>query len=107
MYHSAALRTAQRTPEAAGSAPGTAAERAVARVRKLLTAYLPGMPFDRATLLSALNESPIQGTERLFALGWAHWLDGRPERADLALAEAVRLARQENAAELLAESAYW
>jgi tetratricopeptide (TPR) repeat protein len=65
------------------------------------------MPFDRAALTSALSESPVQGTERLFALGWAHWLEGRPERAEPALAEAVRLARQENAVEPLAEAAYW
>jgi hypothetical protein len=93
-----------------GSDPRAAAERAAERVRKLLTAYVPNLPFDRASLRSTL-EAPLPAgdreAERWFALGWVCWLDGDFTPAEAILADAVRLARSGGAVELLAEAAYW
>src|SRR5262245_45245901 len=73
-----------------------AARLALARVRKLLTAYLPGMSFDRPRLQSALAgplAQPEHEAERLFALGWLRWLEGDPPAAEALIAEAVVRAR--------------
>ncbi len=45
--------------------------------------------------------------ERLFALGWLHWLDGAFVEAESALVMAVEIYRQANATPQLAEAAYW
>jgi hypothetical protein len=90
--------------------PEAAAQQALARVRKLLTGYVPGMPFDAARLLADLAVSlpdAVPERERLFARGWLSWLEGSPEAAEALLDEAVGIAEQEQATEALAETAYW
>ena len=111
MYHRAGdARRAQRLVETPpGLDPEGLARLALSRVRKLLSAFVPGMPFDRARLqgeLATALPQPDQETERLFALGWLRWLEGDPVAATSLLAEAARQARQHVPA-LLGESAYW
>ena len=110
MYHrTESPRVARRQAEPLpGHDPEAAARRAVERVRKVLTAYRSGMPFDPAALRAALaDEVPQLEAERLFALGWLHWLDGAYAEAEPLLAKAVDLSRSANVLEQLAESAYW
>jgi hypothetical protein len=90
--------TAPRLRDApAGADPGAAAPLALGRVRKLLTAYAPGLPVDGARLRAALGAAlpqPAREAERLFALGWLRWLEGEAVAAELLLAEAGARARQ-------------
>src|SRR3954464_12985168 len=69
----------------------------LARVRKLLGAYLPGMSADAARLKEALggpvNNAALE-TERLFALGWVSWLQGDLVAAERSLAEADRACQE-------------
>src|SRR5690348_2313888 len=82
----------------------------LAHIRKLLDAYVPGMPIERTplpdVLAAPLSDASLE-RERLFALGWLHWLNDSPAAAEPLLAEAMRRAREANAVEALAESAYW
>lgn len=98
--------------------PGSAeqddrARLALARVRKLLAGFLPGMGCDHDRLLAALA-APLraadQERERPFARAWLLWLDGKLAEALPLLADVeARLlgASDEAAKELLARSAYW
>jgi hypothetical protein len=111
MYHRGGdARRAQRLVETPpGLDPEGLARLALSRVRKLLGAFVPGMPFDRARLqgeLATALPQPDKETERLFALGWLRWLEGDPVAAATLLAEAVGQARQQGSS-LLGESAYW
>src|SRR5919198_250169 len=83
-------QSAQRCPEPAGAAARGSAGGAVDRVRKLLTGYLPGMACDTARLRAALA-GPLPGREgeRLFALGWLHWLAGDFAGGEPVLAQAL------------------
>ena len=90
--------------------PQAAASTALARLRKLFTAYRPGMYFDVAQLRSVLAAplaDPAEETERLFALGWLNWLSGDLSAAEVSLHEAVGRADQSKAIDLLAAAAYW
>ncbi len=112
MYHGAEIpRVARRQDESLpGRCPDEAARRALERVRKVLTAFRPGMPFDAGLLRAALNTArpePEAEAERLFALGWLSWLDGALAEAEPSLVKAVDFARQANASAQLAEAAYW
>jgi hypothetical protein len=93
----------------AGPTPDAARE-ALARVRELLDAWVPGMTCDRPRLRGALGVPLADASrepERLFALGWLEWLEGNPGAAEPLLAGAVRRAREAANAEILAEAAYW
>jgi hypothetical protein len=111
MYQRVEARTAQRLLETPACLdPGEAARQGLARVRKVLTAFVPGMSLDRSRLQAALAGAlaqPDVEAERLFALGWLRWLEGETVAAEPLLAEALRQARQVNALPLVAESAYW
>jgi tetratricopeptide (TPR) repeat protein len=112
MYHGTeSPRVARRQVESLpGTNPEDAARRVLARVRKALTAFRPGLPFDPDALRSALSVAfaqPEAEAERLFALGWLSWLDGAFVDAEPSLVKAVDLARQANASAQLAEAAYW
>src|SRR5262249_40766784 len=120
-----ANRTAQHLPDAhPGPDPAAAGRLALGRVRKLLTAYLPGMACDPARLEGALAaplpEPALEGG-RPFALGSLRGLGGDWEGAERLLAQAVARARRPAQAdgageaalhplgpeELLARAAYW
>ncbi len=91
-------------------APGAAADQALARVRKILTAFTPGLPVDAERLqqaLAATLPAPAQELERLFALGFLHWLTGNLPSAEVLLGEAVGRAKQDKAITQLGEAAYW
>ncbi len=104
-------RIAQRLHEAPpGPAPEAAARLALARVRKLLGAYAPGLPCDAGRLAAALKTPFVDAgleVDRLFALGWLGWLAGNPGTAEPVLADTVRQAREAGAMDRLAEAAYW
>jgi tetratricopeptide (TPR) repeat protein len=113
-------RIAQSRHEATpGPTPEAAARLALARVRKLLGAYAPGLPCDAGRLSAALGTPFADASlevDRLFALGWLGWLEGNPAAAEPVLAEVVRRAREAGAVagvppapqpERLAEAAYW
>jgi len=112
MYHGAsAPRCAQRSRDLpAGFSPEATARTVLARLRKLLDAYTPGMPIERTHLLENLGiplGDAVLERERLFALGWLHWLNDEPGAAEPLLAESLRIACEQNAGETLAELAYW
>ncbi|HZY89575.1 MAG TPA: hypothetical protein VFE78_32435, partial [Gemmataceae bacterium] len=112
MYHGAGdARAAPRLVEAPpGPGPEAAARLALTRVRKQRTAFTPDVPFDRARLQEALAGAlaePELERERLFGLGWLRWLEGEAVAAAPLFAEALRQARAANAAESVAEAAYW
>ena len=90
--------------------PVTIAATALARMRKILTAYRPGMYFDSAHLRSVLA-APLGGaaeeSERLFALGWLSWLSGDLAAAEPLLHEAAGRAEQAKATDLFTIAAYW
>jgi tetratricopeptide (TPR) repeat protein len=104
-------RVARRQTESLpGRNPEDGVRRAVGRVRKVLTAFRPGLPLDSGVLRTALNTTlpqPESEAERLFALGWLSWLDGAFAEAEPWLVKALDLAREANAWCQLAESAYW
>jgi hypothetical protein len=112
MYHGATPpRSAGRLFNApVGNNREAAARAALARVRKLLTAHVRGVPFSavrlRGDLAVPLTDAALE-RERLFSLGWLSWLEGNPEAALSRLQEAVEQAGQENASDALAEAAYW
>ncbi|HZV03803.1 MAG TPA: hypothetical protein VE999_01820 [Gemmataceae bacterium] len=112
MYHgSSDPRSAARSRETlAEFSPEATARMVLARIRKLLDAYVPGLPIERGrapdALTAALNDPGLE-RERLFVLGWLHWLNDDPTAAEPLLAEALRLAKEQNAGEALAEAAYW
>jgi hypothetical protein len=112
MYHgSGDARSAQPSRETfAGFDPEATARTVLARLRKLHDAYAPGMPLERTPppdfLASAMSD-PILERERLFMAGWLHWLNEEPAVGEPLLAEAMRLCREQNARDALAESAYW
>jgi tetratricopeptide (TPR) repeat protein len=101
-------RPARDTP--AGFSPEATARSVLARLRKLLDDYTPGLPVPRAgvpdTLAAPLND-PILECERLFVRGWLHWLNDEPAAAPPLLAEAMSRAREQSTFDALAESAYW
>jgi hypothetical protein len=111
MYHGAGdARAAPRLVEAPpGPGPEAAARLALTRVRKQLTAFALGVPLDgpraQEALAGALPD-PEAERERLFCLGWLRWLEGDNVAAEPLFAEALRQAREANAA-LVAEAAYW
>src|SRR5262245_19673176 len=126
MYHQADTpRGARRLLDTPAPAdPAAAARSALARVRKLLGHYLPGMAADPARLgaaLSAGRSRPDLEAERHLALGWLSWLEGDADASERHLATAVECARGLAPAEevadaalpplepgaLLARSAYW
>ncbi|HEY7313731.1 MAG TPA: hypothetical protein VH643_30555, partial [Gemmataceae bacterium] len=112
MYHGAGdPRSAQRALDTlAGFSPEATARVVLTRVRKLLDAYTPGMPVECMRLpdiLSTTLDDPILERERLFILGWLHWLKDEPAAAEPLLAQAMSRGREDNAIEALAESAYW
>src|ERR1022692_586498 len=91
-----------------GAAPEAAARLALDRVRKALTAHVAGVRLDPLRMLQVLSTAPIPSgreTERPLALGWLHWHDGNYAAAEPMLAEAIRLARRQEGAPLLAEAA--
>ncbi len=103
-------RSAQRSLDSpAGFSPEATARIVLARVRKLLDAFVLGMPVESTSSesLAATLSDPELERERLFLLGWLHWLNDDPAAAESLLAEAMRRAREPNAIETLAESAYW
>jgi tetratricopeptide (TPR) repeat protein len=112
MYHTAkqprwAQRVVDRPPAVA---PTAAAEQALNRVRQILTAHQAGIAVDLAQLQKALAiplPTPAQALERLFALGFLHWLTGNLASADAVLEEAVGRATEDKATAQLGESAYW
>jgi len=90
--------------------PEEAVRLALARVRKVLTAFLPGMFFDPERLQTVLATSPGQGTqeiERLFALGFLAYLADDLAGAESQLRQAVEAAQQDGNLDLLATAAYW
>jgi tetratricopeptide (TPR) repeat protein len=90
--------------------PETVARLALGRVRKALTAYIPAMLFEPARLretLSAPLPDPTMEAERLFALGWLHWLAGDATTAEPLLVQAVTQATALKNLVPLAEAAYW
>src|SRR6516225_6057777 len=104
-------RSAQRSLDVpAGFGPEATARTGLARIRRLLEAYTPGMSLDRTRsreeLATPLSD-PILERERFFALGWLHWLNDEPAAAETLLAEATQRAREQNDLPALAESAYW
>lgn len=112
MYHGTDdPRHAQRSRETLpGFSPEATARSLLSRIRKLLDAYAPGMPLERRHSpdgLAAALSDPLLERERLFALGWLYWLNDDLAAAESLLSEAMRLAREQNALESLAESAYW
>jgi hypothetical protein len=112
MYHGTGdPRSAQPSREIfAGFSPEATARTVLARIRKLLDAYVPGMLIERTRfpeILSAKLGDVTLERERLFALGWLRWLNDELAAAEPILDEALRLARQQNAGEALAEAAYW
>jgi hypothetical protein len=112
MYHGAGdPRSAQRSRDTlAGFSPEATARTVLTRLRKLLDAYTPGVPVERTHLPESLAVTlgdAVLERERLFALGWLHWLNDEPAAAEPLLAEALRRAREQNADEALAEAAYW
>src|SRR5262249_13182039 len=98
---------------------------ALARIRKLHTAFAPSMTVLPARLAGTLEQpfpEPALERERLFALGWLRWLDGDLSGAVALLAEGERRGRAVPADEaaptwpelpalepglLLARLAYW
>ncbi len=111
MYHTVsgprwAQRALDRPPPAP---PGVAAEQALSRVRKILSAHVPGLPIDVDRLLKALADSPpAPGTgERLFALGFLHWLRGDFVAAEGMLGQAVNRAAEDRNLSQHGEAAYW
>jgi hypothetical protein len=104
-------RNAQSARETFPPFDSEATARAIlARVRKLLDSFTPGSTIDPArtqALLAVPLNDPEGERERLFALGWLHWLNDEPDMAAGRLNEAMRLAREQHANEALAESAYW
>jgi hypothetical protein len=112
MYHgSGDPRSAARSCETlAEFSPEATARTVLAHIRKLLDAYVPGLPIERGrtpdALTAALNDPGLE-RERLFVLGWLHWLNDDPTAAEPLLAGALRLAKEQNAGEALAEAAYW
>jgi tetratricopeptide (TPR) repeat protein len=91
-------------------APSAAAEQALSRVRKILTGYLPGMPLDTERwqmALAAAQPTPARELERLFALGFLHWVGGNLASAEAVLDEAVNRGKQDKATAALGEAAYW
>src|SRR5262249_20637045 len=103
-------RTASRLPDLPGPSPDEAARQALGRVRKALTDFLPGMHLDadrlRAALITPFTETSEE-TDRLFALGWLHWLAGDSVAAEPLLAEAAARFQKDGEKEKLAETAYW
>jgi hypothetical protein len=112
VYHQ--VRTphhAPRTPDVSSRLEPEALTRsALARVRKLVSAYLPGMYYDPATLAARLINpltDPALEAERFFALGWLQWLAGEFAAAAPLFDEAVHRARALTGTVQLAEAAYW
>jgi hypothetical protein len=104
-------RTAQRSLDSpAGFSPEATARLILGRIRTLLEAYTHGMRMERRRwredFANRLSD-PVLERERLFALGWLHWLNDEPAAAEPLLAEAMHRAREQTAMEALAESAYW
>jgi tetratricopeptide (TPR) repeat protein len=89
--------------------PGVAAEQALTRVRKILTAYVPGMPVDADPLIKALADTAsVQGRgDVLFASGFLQWLRGDYLAAEGMLDQAVNRAAADKALPQLGEAAYW
>jgi hypothetical protein len=110
MYHRSGEQRSARASatELSGSDPLPPAQLAIIRVQTALNSFTPGMPFDasryRAALLVSSESQEIP--ERLFCLGWLHWLD-----SDLAAAESVLLQAAETAqtinSGILVEASYW
>jgi hypothetical protein len=104
-------RTAQPSRDVpVGFSPEATARSVLARLRKLLDAYTPGMPVECARLSESLSVKLADAAlerERLFALGWLRWLNDEPAAAEPLLAEALRLTKEQSAGEALAEAAYW
>ena len=92
-----------------GFSPEATARAVLACLRKLLDAYTPGMTVERTlpeVLGAKLDDADLE-RERLFLRGFWHWLNEEPAAAEPLLAEAMARAREQNAVEPLAESAYW
>jgi hypothetical protein len=112
MYHGGGdFRSAQSSRDAlTGFRPEATARAVLARLRRLFDAYTPGLPFERGRLLDSLSVVLTDAAlerERLFILGWLHWLNDDSIAAEPLLAEARGRAREQNAGESLAEAAYW
>jgi hypothetical protein len=82
----------------------------LSRVRQILNAYVPGMVVDatrwQKALAAALPE-PARQMERLFALGFLHWLGGNLVGAEAVLDGALGRAKQDGATAQIGETAYW
>jgi len=111
MYHGSGdprgARRALDTP--AGFSPEATARAVLARLRKLLDAYTPDRTVQRTlpeALGAKLDDAEVE-RERLFLRGFWHWWNEEPAAAEPLLAEARERAREQNAVEALAESAYW
>jgi tetratricopeptide (TPR) repeat protein len=90
--------------------PEEAARLALGRVRKALTAWLPGMVFNPVKLLEQLGcslGSGIPEIERLLSLGWLHWLSEDLGAAETFLQDAFERSRHANNPDWLAASGYW
>jgi hypothetical protein len=90
--------------------PEEAAHLALARVRKALTAWLPGMIFDPAKLreqLAVSLGSGIPEIERLLYLGFLHYLAEDLAAAEVLLEEALRRSQHSNNPDWLGAAGYW
>lgn len=84
------LRPAKRQSEGPDLSPQAWARLALARVRKALAGFVPGMVLPLGRLrrnLQAPLPAPALERERLFALGWLDWLEGEHESALARLAD--------------------
>lgn len=100
-------RRALDTP--AGFSPEATARAVLTHLRKLLDAYTPDLTMEHTlpeALAAKLDDAELE-RERLFLKGFWHWWSEEPAIAEPLLTEARDLAREQNAIEALAESAYW
>jgi tetratricopeptide (TPR) repeat protein len=111
MYHrSVGPRSAPpRADESPRTDPAAFARLVADRVRAALTAFTPGMPFDPSRYRDALVApvASVPEDERLFCLGWLHWLNGDPAAAESHLADAADRTRGAGSTDRFVVASYW